>query len=120
VLGEHEAALARYQQALVLHREIDNRDGECFTWDNLGNIYHRLGRHSQAVACYRHSIRLFRELGNLPELAATLTRLGDSLHVAGHPRDAHTAWQEAHTILDSLHDPSASQILARLSRLRAA
>jgi DNA-binding SARP family transcriptional activator len=120
VLGEHEEALACYQQALALHREIDNRDGECFTWDCLGNTYHRLGRHGQAVACFQQSARLFRELGNHPELAAALTHLGDSLHAAGHPGDAHAAWQEAHQILDGLHDPSASQILARLSRLRAA
>jgi tetratricopeptide (TPR) repeat protein len=52
VLGEHEEALACYQQALALHREIDNRDGECCTWDCLGNTYHRLGRHDQAITCY--------------------------------------------------------------------
>ena len=120
VLGEHEEALACYRQALALHREIDNRDGECCTWDNLGNTYHRLGQHDQAITCYQHSARLFRELGNRPELAATLTHLGDSLHAAGRLPDAHAAWQEAHMILAGLHDPSAGQILARLSRLRAA
>jgi DNA-binding SARP family transcriptional activator len=120
VLGEHEEALACYQQALALHREIDNRDGECYTRSCLGNTYHRLGRHDQAVTCFQESARLFRELGNHPELAAALTHLGDSLHAAGHPGDAHAAWQEAHQILAGLHDPSASQILARLSRLRAA
>jgi tetratricopeptide (TPR) repeat protein len=120
VLGEHEEALACYQRALALHREIDNRDGECFTWDCLGNTYYRLQRHDQAVTCFRQSARLFRELGNQPELAAALTHLGDSLHAAGHPGDARAAWQEAHLILDGLHDPSAGQILARLSRLRAA
>src|SRR5690242_12144012 len=120
VLGEHEEALACYQRALALHREIDSRDGECFTWDCLGNTYYRRGRHDQAVACFRQSARLFRELGNQPELAAALTHLGDSLHAAGYPGDARAAWQEAHLILDGLHDPSAGQILARLSRLRAA
>ena len=53
VLGEHEEALACYQQALALHREIDNRDGECFTWDCLGNTYHRLGRHGQRFLMYK-------------------------------------------------------------------
>ena len=120
VLGEHEQALTCYQQALALHREIDNHDGECCTWDNLGRTYHRLGQHDQAVTCFRQSARLFRELGNQPELAAALTHLGDSLHAAGHPRDARAARQEAHMILAGLHDPSASQILARLSRLRVA
>ena len=120
VLGEHEEALACYQQALALDREIDNRDGECCTWDHLGNTYHRLGRHDQAITCYEHSARLFRELGNRPDLAEVLTHLGDTRHAAGHPDDARTAWQEAQVILDSLRDPSVSQILARLSRLRAA
>lgn len=120
VLGEHEEALACYQQALALHREIDNRDGECYTWDCLGNTYHRLRRHDQAVTCFQQSTRLFRQLANQPELAAALTHLGDSLHAAGHPGDAHAAWREAHQILAGLHDPSASQILARLYRLRAA
>jgi hypothetical protein len=49
-----------------------------------------------------------------------LTHLGDTLHAAGHPDDARTAWQEAQVILDGLRDPSVSQILARLSRVRAA
>jgi tetratricopeptide (TPR) repeat protein len=120
VLGEHEEALACYQQALALHREIDNRDGECCTWVHLGNTYHRLGRHDQAITCYEHSARIFRELGNRPDLAEVLTHLGDTLHAVGHPDDARTAWQEAQVILDSLRDPSVSQILARLSRLRAA
>lgn len=119
VLGEHEEALACYRQALVLHREIDNRDGECCTWDHLGN-YHRLGRHDQAITCYKHSASLFRELGNRPDLAEVLTHLGDTMHAAGHPDDARTAWQEAQVILDGLRDPSVSQILARLSRVRAA
>ena len=120
VLGEHEEALACYQQALALHSEIDNRDGECCTWDHLGNTYHRLGRHDQAITCYEHSARLFRELGNRPDLAEVLTHLGDTLHAAGHPDDACTAWQEAQVILDGLRDPSVSQILARLARVRAA
>lgn len=49
-----------------------------------------------------------------------LANLGDTLCATGQPHDARAAWQEAHVILDDLHDPGAGQILAKLSRLGAA
>ena len=120
VLGEYGEALAYHQQALALDRQIDNRDGECCTWDCLGDTYRHLGQPDQAIACYRQAIRLFRELGNRPDLAVALTNLGDTLSTTGQMPDARAAWQEAHVILDDLHDPGATQILARLSRSTAA
>lgn len=116
VLGEYEEALACHQQALALDRQIDNRDGECCTWDCLGDTYRHLGRPDQAIACYRQGIRLFRELGNRRDLAVSLTNLGDTLCATGQMPDARAAWQEAHVILDDLQDPGAAQVLARLSR----
>jgi DNA-binding SARP family transcriptional activator len=116
VLGEHQQALACYREALALHRQVDNRDGECCTWDCLGDTYRHLGQPDHAIACYRNSTRLFRELGNRPDLAVALTNLGDTLSATGQLPDAQAAWREAHVILDDLHDPGASQILARLSR----
>jgi len=119
-LGEYEQALACCRQALALHRQVDNRDGECCTWDCLGDAYRHLGRRDHAIACYRQGIRLFRELGNRPDLAEALTKLGDTLCATGQMPDARAAWQEAHVILDDLHDPGADQVLARLSRAATA
>jgi tetratricopeptide (TPR) repeat protein len=120
VLGEYERALACHRQALALHRQIDNRDGECCTWDCLGDTYRHLGRPDQAIACYRQGIQLFRELGNRPDLAVALTNLGDALCATGQLPGARAAWQEAHVILEDLHDPGAGQLLTKLSRLGAA
>jgi tetratricopeptide (TPR) repeat protein len=111
---------ACYREALALHRQLDNRDGECCTWDCLGDTYRHMGQPEPAIACYRNSTRLFRELGNRPDLAVALTNLGDTLCATGQLPDARAAWREAHAILDDLHDPGAAQVLARLSSPPAA
>ena len=115
-LGEYELALSCCHEALALHGEVGNRDGEGCTWDTLGQIYHLIGQDAQAITCFRHGVRLFRELGDRPNLAIVLTRLGDLLFAEGKSREARSAWQEALVILDDLHDPSAPQILAKLSQ----
>jgi tetratricopeptide (TPR) repeat protein len=115
LLGDHHRALNCCRQALDLHRELGNRHGEAAAWASIGYALHRLGRHPDAITCHQRALTLYRELGDRRHQADTLTNLGDSQHAAGNPQGARNAWQQALTILDSLHHPDATQILARLS-----
>jgi tetratricopeptide (TPR) repeat protein len=115
LLGDHHRALNCCRQALDLHRELGNRHGEAAAWASIGYALHRLGRHPDAITCHQRALTLYRELGDRRHQADTLTNLGDSQHAAGNHQGARNAWQQALTILDGLHHPDATQILARLS-----
>ena len=105
------------QQALTLHQELGDRDGQAATWDSLGYAHHHLGHHTQAITCYQHALDLFRDLGDRYYEAATLTHLGDTHHAAGNPQAARDAWQQALTILDDLDHPDADQVRTKLATL---
>ena len=115
-LGEYEQALACCQEALPLHEESGNLDGEGHAWSCLSSACYQLGRHDQALDFDRRSVSVFRDLGDQHLLAEALTQLGDHLQDSGSPQEARAAWQEALAILDDLRHSAAGQVRARLSQ----
>jgi len=108
---------ATHTQALGLHQQLNDRQGQAATWDSLGYAHHHLGHHTQAVTCYQHALDLYRDLGYRQGEADTLTRLGDTHHAAGNPDAARDAWQQALTILDQLDHPDAEHLRTKLHNL---
>lgn len=114
LVGDYRQTLVHCQEAIVLHRRINDRDGEAATWDTLGYAHHHLGNHRQATICYQAAIRLYRELGDRYYESVSLIHLGDLNAHAGEPRTAHENWQRAMTILTDLNHPAADDVQARL------
>jgi tetratricopeptide (TPR) repeat protein len=115
LVGDYRRTLEHCQEAIVLHREINDRDGEAATWDTLGYAHHHLGNHRQASICYQAAIRLYRELGDRYYESVSLIHLGDLEDVIGAPVAARRSWQQALTILGELDHPAADEVQARLS-----
>jgi tetratricopeptide (TPR) repeat protein len=113
----HQQALTYCQQALELHRELANHDGEADAWDSLGHAHHHLGHTADAITCYQQALALFEKLGDRDQQADTLSRLGDTYRAAGRPWPARDAWQRALHILTDLRHPDAGAIRARLASL---
>jgi tetratricopeptide (TPR) repeat protein len=114
----HQQALTYCQQALELHHELGNHDGEADAWDSLGHAHHHLGHARDAIACYRRALRLFQKLGDRHQQADTLARLGDTYRAARQPHRARDVWQQALDILTDLHHPSVGDMRARLASLK--
>ena len=51
-LGEHQKALAFYNQALPLWRAVGGRDGEAATLRSIGSVYESLGEKQKALDFY--------------------------------------------------------------------
>jgi tetratricopeptide (TPR) repeat protein len=116
-LGELPQARVCCEHALELFRDIGNPYGQTVTLDSLGYIYRQAGDLGQAVAHYRLAVDQYRQLGDLRKLADSLARLGDSCQAAADTTAARDAWQQALPILDSMQDPEADRIRAKLHLL---
>jgi tetratricopeptide (TPR) repeat protein len=75
--GEHEAAVAAFESALVLMRRADDRRGVAAVYTNLSRTYLLMGRLDDAYACGATALAMADRLGE--ELAAASARY----HLAG-------------------------------------
>ncbi len=116
-LGRFQQALGYCQRAVTLFQQHGNKHYEPTALDSLAYCLHHLGRHTEAAACYRRAVELNDQVGNRYQKAETLTYAGNAHHAGGDIRAARSAWTRALTILEELHHPDVSQVMARLDSL---
>ena len=54
--GQFDKAIEHYDQALVVSREINNRQGEGASLSNLGNAYSSIGQFDKAITHYDQAL----------------------------------------------------------------
>ena len=72
--GEPDRAIAVYQNAMRLAREVQQSDDEAMALHGLGENYLRTGRVHDGTACLRQALEIYRRLG-MPEAAQVTARL---------------------------------------------
>ncbi|HJP73066.1 MAG TPA: tetratricopeptide repeat protein [Pseudonocardiaceae bacterium] len=99
--GEIEAAIACYQQALVLFEEIGNEQGRVTALANLGWAYHYQGEHEQARRDLLAALAAYQRAGNERNAAITLrgialaeTELGLGADAIRHSTEALAVFEE--------------------------
>ncbi|MEQ9234167.1 tetratricopeptide repeat protein [Coleofasciculus sp. E2-BRE-01] len=60
--SQFEAALQSWQQALIIYREIKDRQGEVRTLRNLGLVYRNLGDYPKAIEHFQQSLAIARQI----------------------------------------------------------
>ncbi len=70
-LGDRQQALAYFEQALPIQREVGNRTGEATTLTNIGAVHDGLGDPQQALAYYEQALPITREIGDRAGEAVT-------------------------------------------------
>jgi tetratricopeptide (TPR) repeat protein len=63
-LGQTRRAIELHEQALAIHREIGDRQGEGADLSNLGSRYSELGDFQRALGYYQLALANAREIGN--------------------------------------------------------
>ncbi|MEU8419458.1 tetratricopeptide repeat protein [Micromonospora sp. NPDC048835] len=116
-LGEYQLALTCGNDALGLHQNLANLDGQASTWHGMGFAHYRLGQYAQALTCYHHALILLQDLGNRFYEAQVLVGLGDTHHGHGNLDAAGDAWRQALIIFDDLHHARAAAVRTRLRTL---
>ena len=81
--GQYDEAEAAYRQSLEIQTQINDRDGQAMSLNNLGYIYNsKLNRPEEAVTFYRQAVDIYLELGDMRyegvarnNIASTLNKL---------------------------------------------
>jgi tetratricopeptide (TPR) repeat protein len=87
-VSHFEAALQSLNQALILYREIKDRQGEGIALSNLSIAYVRLGDYPKAIEYLQQSLAIARELKNLGGEAEVLNVLGATYSLLGDYKKA--------------------------------
>ena len=74
--SQYETALQLWQQALVIYREIKDRQGEGWVLGNLGIAYRNLGDYGKAIDYQQQLLAIAREIKDRKSEGAALGNLG--------------------------------------------
>lgn len=118
--GEARAALAEYERALALARDLGNSDAEAATLENMATCWSSLGE-DESVAEYRtRALALYRAAGNRYAEAVALTNLGISYWKQGKLDRAQDYASQALSLARNHHYLDLEQLpLAVLADLQA-
>ncbi len=80
---QYEAAFQSWQQALVIYREIKDRQGEGRVLNNLGLGYYFLGNYAKAIDHQQQSIAIAKEIKDREGEGKALANLGNNYYYLG-------------------------------------
>jgi tetratricopeptide (TPR) repeat protein len=97
-LGQYERAIQFHEQALVMARQIGQRQVEGSILGNLGREHRALGQYERAMQLYEESLAIARETGDRQREASQLGRLGWAYRILGQIERAIELYEEALTV----------------------
>lgn len=105
--AEAESALDKYNQALVIFRQVGARAGEGNSLNYIGEVYLALGKYDRALHYFQQALVIFKTLGKLPDFdrayeGYTLRYLGEVYDRKRSYDRALAAYQQALTIFQEL------------------
>ena len=93
--GRYGAALNRYQGALALSRETEDRDDVGLNLMHVGLVYYRQGRYEKAADYFEQTLSAYRATGDRVGMAAVLNNLGNVREDQGRLDEALDRFREA-------------------------
>jgi len=91
-------ALAFYNQALQMSRELKDKRQESILLTNIGDDYNILGKYEQAKTYINRALSLSRETGDKSNEATQLLQLGDVVKASGNYKEALNYYFKANQI----------------------
>ncbi|OKH35492.1 Fis family transcriptional regulator [Nostoc calcicola FACHB-389] len=102
--SQFTAALQSWQQALLIYREIKDRQGEGKTLVNLGVAYHFLGDYRKAIEYYQQSLPILREIKDSKTEGIALYNFGNTYDSLGDYHKAIEYHQQSLKIAQEIKD----------------
>src|SRR5207247_9116250 len=94
-LGKNKEALANFQEALKIRRDIGDKIGLGDTLIDLGNFYDDRGDRDQALKMYKESLQIQRDVINEGLQAICFDNVGAVSFEEAKCEDACTCYQQA-------------------------
>jgi tetratricopeptide (TPR) repeat protein len=116
--GEYSAALAEFQQGLVLAKKIGYKQAESISIDRIGELDRAQGKYLEAIKSYQQSLAISQKIGYKIGESATLNHLGEVYRLKGEYPVALKYCQQSLTISRSIDDKiGESNTLNNLARI---
>jgi CHAT domain-containing protein len=77
-LGHTQKSLTKYNQALEISREVNDREGEGKSLNQIGTLYGSLNEHKHALKFYQESLIIHQEIGDKVGIANVLNNIATS------------------------------------------
>jgi tetratricopeptide (TPR) repeat protein len=94
VLGQSKAAMANFNEALKIRRQIGDKRGLGDTLIDMGNLADDRGDHESALKLYKEALGIEREIGSQSLVATALNNIGSVYSEKGQYADALTYLQQ--------------------------
>ncbi len=101
-ISQYETALQSWQQALIIYREIKNRQGEGWALGNIGLAYRYLGDYAKAIDYSEQSLAIAREIKDRSSESSALNNLGFAFYKSRKLSAAETTLFEGIKVKESL------------------
>jgi CHAT domain-containing protein/tetratricopeptide (TPR) repeat protein len=88
-------AIEKWQEALKLWQQIDDKSQQALTLVGLGRVYDSLGEKQEALKYYNQALSLFRVVGNRRGEASTLNNIGKVYSDLGEKQEALKYYNQA-------------------------
>ncbi len=102
--GEYKKALEKYNESLIISKELGDKKGIADTLHQLGNIHYLQGKYEKALEKYNESLKIEKELGNKQGIAQSLHQLGMIYQDQGEYEKALEKYNESLKIKKELGD----------------
>jgi tetratricopeptide (TPR) repeat protein len=103
-IGSYKKAIKYHKKALVISREIGDRQGEGKCLGNLGNAYLNLGKVKKAIKYYQNALVIAKEIGDRQGEGARLVTLGNAYFNLVQVKKAIEYYQNALVIAKEIGD----------------
>ncbi|MCC5627474.1 CHAT domain-containing protein [Nostoc sphaeroides CHAB 2801] len=97
-------AIAKWQEALKLWQQVDDKGWEATTLNNIGLVYSDLGEKQQAIQYYNQALPIFRAVGNRTGEAISLVSIGAVYSDLGEKQQAIQYYNQALPIFRAVGD----------------
>lgn len=104
--GKPADALATYNQALALRREIDDQAGIGGSLIDIGTFYHDHAKSAEALTNFTEALQIERQLGDLSRQALCLDSIGAIKMDQGAYQDSLTYLQQGYELHQKLNVPA--------------
>lgn len=102
--SQFQEALQLWEQALQAYRGVNDRSGEAYVLNNLGEAYRSLSQYSKAIEYYQQALPLFRALDDSNGEAMTLNNWGLAYFSLSQYQKAIDYHQQAMLVYQTLGD----------------
>ncbi|BAU16078.1 TPR repeat-containing protein (plasmid) [Leptolyngbya sp. NIES-3755] len=101
---QHEAAIASWEAALKIYREIGDRQEEATVLNDQGRSYTLLSRYDEGIRAFDQALSIFQQLQRRKDASVVLMNRGSAYSALSRHEDALRSYDEALSIVREIND----------------